>query len=262
MRSLKVRFALLLGGTALLVILAAAGVLLSIRLAERTIDQTLAAQHRLELLAELSGRLTQFGLAAVETVSSPDTPPEALSVTRDAVDKALNTVDDAFSHSLSSDDQPGKIQYVARTRPLAQIRAARAMLDRQVQLVQRQSEPEQRKDAIKGALNAFGAMSGQPLSLLIEAERRGMALGSDDARALSLRLRSLSLAAVLVALALVGLLYRSVTRPTLARIAEIRQAAGAVGSGALDTRLSVETRDELGLLVANFNRMVARLARR
>ena len=39
-------------------------------------------------------------------------------------------------------------------------------------------------------------------------------------------------------------------------------AASAIGRGALDTRLSVATRDELGLLVANFNRMAARLARR
>ena len=63
MRSLKVRFALLLGGAALLVILAALGVLGSIGAAERTIDRTLAAQARLELLVELSGRMTQYGLA-------------------------------------------------------------------------------------------------------------------------------------------------------------------------------------------------------
>ncbi|WP_204327029.1 HAMP domain-containing protein, partial [Stenotrophomonas maltophilia] len=36
----------------------------------------------------------------------------------------------------------------------------------------------------------------------------------------------------------------------LARIEAVRRAAGAVGRGALDTRLSVADRDELGLLVA------------
>lgn len=262
MRSLKVRFALLLGGMALLAVLAAAGVLWSIGLAERTIDRTLAAQHRLELLAELSGRLTRYGLAAVETVSNPDTPPEALSVTRDAVDAAINTVDESFAQSFLSGGPQDKIQYVARTRPLAHIRAARAILDRQVQFIQRETEPDRRKNRIAGALNAFGAMTGQPLSILIEAERRGMSAGSEAARDLSRQLRFLSLLAVPLALALVAILYRSVTRPTLVRIEEIRRAAGAVGSGALDTRLSVATRDELGLLVANFNRMAARLARR
>ncbi|MFY9289940.1 MAG: ATP-binding protein [Methylorubrum rhodinum] len=263
MRSLKVRFALLLGGTALIALMAAGGVLWSTRLSEHVIERTLAAQHRLELMAELSGRLAQFGLAAIESVNNPDAPPEALSVTRGRVDQALNAVDDALGRGLgSSSDPQDRIQYLARTRPLASVRAARAMLDRQVRIAQRESEPERRRNAMQGALNGFGAMTGPPLSMLIEAERRSMQVGSEDARTLSQRLTAASLAAMVLALAFVGLLYRTVTRPTLARIAEIRRAATAVGSGALDTRLSVETRDELGVLVANFNRMVARLSRR
>ena len=105
-------------------------------------------------------------------------------------------------------------------------------------------------------------MTGQPLSFLIEVERRSMIAGSDAARDLSGTLRIASLAAVAGALAIVLLLYRAVTRPVLARIEAVRRAASAVGRGELDTRLSVATRDELGLLVANFNRMAARLARR
>ncbi|KQQ27076.1 ATPase [Methylobacterium sp. Leaf123] len=263
MRSLRVRFALLLGGTALIALLAATGVLWSIRLTENVIERTLAAQHRLELLAELSGRLAQYGFAAIESVGNPDAPPEALSVTRDRVDQALNHVDDAIGSGMAtSANLEDRIQYVARTRPLANVRAARAMLDRQVTLVRREADPDRRKTAMQGALNAFGAMTGPPLSLLIETERRSMAAGSEAARTLSRRLTAAALAATVLALAFVGVLYRSVTRPTLARIEEIRRAAGAVGSGALETRLSVETRDELGLLVANFNRMAARLARR
>ena len=42
----------------------------------------------------------------------------------------------------------------------------------------------------------------------------------------------------------------------------VGRAASAIGRGALDTRLSVATRDELGLLMTNVNRMAARLARR
>ena len=263
MRSLKVRFALLLGGTALLAVFASLGVLWSSTLSERTIERTLAAQRRLELLAELSGRLTQFGLAAVETVSSPDTPPEAMAVTRDAVDKALNIIDEALGNGLGTSSDPSeRIQYVARTRPLANVRMARVILDRQVYQIQRQTDPDRRKDAIQGALNAFGAMTGQPLSLLIEAERRSMSAGSDEARALSKRLTLISFVSAAIVLAIVALLYRTVTRPILARIEAVRRAAGAVGSGALDTRLSVASHDELGLLVANFNRMAARLARR
>lgn len=185
MRSLKVRFALLLGGTAIVVMLAAAAALAAIGAAERTVDRTLEAQRRLELLAELSGRLTQFGMAAVETVGNPDGQPEAMAIARDNADRALTTVDEALAKSFPpSDDPADRMQYAARTRPMAQLRAARAVLDRQVSLISRQTDPERRQDAIKGALNGFGAMTGQPLSFLIEAERRSMALGSEQARAL------------------------------------------------------------------------------
>ncbi|AWN42460.1 sensor histidine kinase [Methylobacterium durans] len=263
MRSLKVRFALLLGSSALLVVLAAAGALWSIAATESTLDRTLAAQHRLELLAELSGRLTQFGLAALETVGGSEAQPEAFSIARTNVDRALTAVDEALAATIVATSDPlDRTQYAARTRPMSQIRAARVILDRQVSQIERQLDPEARKNGIKGALNGFGAMTGQPLSFLIEAERRTMVLGSEQARALSQRLRLAAGAAVLVAFGIVFVLYRSVTRPTLARIAAIRKAAGAVGGGELDTRLSVATRDELGLLVANFNRMAARLSRR
>ncbi|MCJ2141715.1 sensor histidine kinase [Methylobacterium sp. E-066] len=263
MRSLKLRFALLLGGTAIVVMLAAIAALASIAAAERTVDRTLEAQRRLELLAELSGRLTQFGLAAVETVGNPDGQPEAMAIARDNADRALATVDEALARSFPpSDDPADRMQYAARTRPMAQLRAARVVLDRQVARINRQTESDKRQDAIKGALNGFGAMTGQPLSFLIEAERRSMALGSEQARALSARLRVAAAAAVAAALVLLAVLYRGVTRPTLARIEEVRRAASAIGHGALDTRLSVATRDELGLLMTNVNRMAARLARR
>ncbi|MCJ2076149.1 HAMP domain-containing protein [Methylobacterium sp. WL30] len=263
MRSLKVRFALLLGSIALVVVLAAAGVLAAIGAAERTIDRTLAAQGRLELLAELSGRMTQFGMAAVETIGNPDLAPEAMGIARSNVDRALTTVDEALSRSVAgSDDPQDRMQYALRSRPMAQLRAARVILDRQVAQIVRQTDPEKRQNSIKGALNGFGAMTGQPLSFLIEAERRSMVLGSDAARDLSQRLRIAAALAVLAALGLVVLLWRSITRPTLARIEAVRRAAGAIGGGKLDTRLSVATRDELGLLVANVNRMAARLSRR
>ena len=263
MRSLKARFAVLFAGSAVLVLLAAAAVLASIGVAERTVDRTLAAQGRLELLAELSGRLTQFGLAAVETVGNPDSQPEAMAIARANVDKALMAVDEAMARSFPpSDDPTDRMQYAMRSRPMSQLRGARVILDRQVSLISRQTEVEKRQDSIKGALNGFGAMTGQPLSFLIEAERRSMTRGSEEARALSSRLRLAAVIAVAVALALLVILYRILTRPILARIVEVRLAASAIGRGALDTRLPVQSRDELGLLMANVNRMAARLSRR
>ncbi|MDN8954972.1 hypothetical protein Q0P12_14775, partial [Staphylococcus aureus] len=80
-----------------------------------------------------SGRLTQFGLAAVETVGNPDGQPEALSIARTNVDRALTTVDEALAATiLATDDPLDRTQYAARIRPMQQIRAARVILDRQV----------------------------------------------------------------------------------------------------------------------------------
>lgn len=263
MRSLRVRFALLLGATAFLVVLAALGVLAAIGAAERTIDRTLAAQGRLELLVELSGRMTQYGLAALEAVGNADAQPEGLALARTNVDRALVAVDEALGRSIMASDDPlDRTLYAARTRPLALLRSARVVLDRQVAQVLRRSDDEQRKATIRGALNGFGAMTGQPLSFLIEVERRSMIAGSDEARALSDRLRIGALAAVAFALVVVLALHRGITRPTLARIEAIRRAAAAVGRGQTEIRLPVATRDELGLLMANFNRMAARLSRR
>ena len=70
-------------------------------------------------------------------------------------------------------------------------------------------------------------------------------------------------AVVLVALAAIVSLafYRLISRPTLAAVAEIRDAAIAIGQGERNVRLPVRHRDELGLLAVVFNRMTARLRR-
>ena len=57
-------------------------------------------------------------------------------------------------------------------------------------------------------------------------------------------------------------MHRAITRPLFARLDAIRRGAAAIGQGELDLRLPVQSRDELGLLIASFNRMAARLRRR
>ncbi|MEH3148334.1 MAG: ATP-binding protein [Methylobacterium frigidaeris] len=263
MGSLRGRLALLIGGAAALVALAAAGLFWSLHAAERTLDATLDAQLRLERLAELSGRMTEFGLAAIEAVGDAPGRPERLATARIEVDRALDAVDRSLGQAIAGTDALlGRTQYAARSRPLSSLRAARVMLDRQVARIQREPEAALRTDAIRGALNAYGAMTGPPLTFLVEAERRTVGASAADMRALARRLQAAALAAAALALALLLLLHRRLTRPLLRRIAGIRAGAAAIGRGELDTRLPVASRDELGLLVAGFNRMAARLKRR
>ncbi|BAQ44447.1 signal transduction histidine kinase, MxbD [Methylobacterium aquaticum] len=263
MGSLRLRFGLLVGSAAALVVLAAIGLYAALHTAERTLDATLDAQVRLELIAELSGRLTEFGLAAIEAVGDNPGRPERLANARNEVDRALVAVDDGLSRAVAgSGGVLDRTQYTARARPLARLRAARATLDRQVAQIQREPDPARRADAIRGALNAFGAMTGQPLTFLVEAERRAVEASSAEVRTLAGRMRGVALAAAGLIVILLLLLHQSLTRPILRRLEAIRAGAAAIGRGELDTRLPVASRDELGLLVASFNRMAARLKRR
>lgn len=63
-------------------------------------------------------------------------------------------------------------------------------------------------------------------------------------------------AALAVALALGALLVRGITRP----LAQLTAASRAVASGALETRVDVHSRDEVGQLASAFNQMAADLA--
>ncbi len=124
MGSLRGRLALLIGGAAALVAMAALGLLWSLHAAEGTLDATLDAQLRLERLAELSGRMTEFGLAAIEAVGDAPGRPERLATARIEVDRALEAVDRSLGQAIAGTDALlGRTQYAARSRPLSSLRA-------------------------------------------------------------------------------------------------------------------------------------------
>ena len=261
MRSIRFKLALLMGGAALLAVLAAGGLVLALRAMDAALDRAVAAQGRLDRLAEVSGRLGDYGLAAIDSANAEraDRPREA----RARVEASLNAVARALTEAVAtSEGDLRRTEIAGLSRPLAQLRASFNILDRQIAQGFAEPDPARRGDLVRGALNNFAATSGPLLSFLIEAERRGVETTRTEARRLSERLRLGAIFAALGALAAAAGLYRAVARPLLARLAEIRSAAGAIGSGELDRRLAVRSRDELGLVVAALNRMAARLARR
>jgi signal transduction histidine kinase len=265
MKSLKGRFGLLVGGAALLVILAAAGLFWALHATEATLERTLGAQHRLDLLAELSGRIADYGLAAVDTVNSSNSSapsPERLGVQRAEVHRALTQVEVAIMRGAAEANTPGPADLANRGRLLARLQAAINRLDADIEHAIAQPDASLRGDAIRGALNAFAAMTGPSLSFLVDGERRGIELASADARTLATRLRAGAALAAAIALAAVAFIHRTMTRPLFARLSAIQKAALAIARGELGTRLPTRARDELGLLGAHFNRMAARLARR
>lgn len=262
MRSIGARLGLFVFGCLAIGFAGGLGVLYSVHLADRTVDRALNAQKRLDLLTEISGRIQQYGLVAISVVDDPTDGASRLFEAERAVDRAVKNFEPEIAQAMQDADLPLDINAMAaRARPLAQVRAGFHVLVRQVNEALQQKDPHERSDAIRGAFNGFATMTGPYLFFLMQADRRGVEKGREDARQVSTMLTRVAIAGVLVALVLALVMYRLISRPILIAVSEIRDAAVAIGQGERNLRLPVRHRDELGLLAAVFNRMTARLRR-
>lgn len=258
MASIRFKLGALIAAVAALAALAAGGVVVAVGATDRALEAAVAAQRRLDLLTEASARLSEFGITAVADAGFPSPDRARLEAARARVVAVLEIVATESSEDLSPSDATRQ----GRARFLAHLKADFALLDRQIGLALADPDGARRSDKVRGALNAFAASAGPVLSLLVEGERRAVTEARAEARALSqqLKLGAVLLAVTVLLVALV--LYRALARPLLDRLAQIDTAAAAIGRGVLATRLAIGPRDELGLLMAKFNRMAERLARR
>lgn len=260
MRSIRFRLALLISGAALVAVAAAVGLVFALKVVDTTLARASDAQSRLDLLTEISGRLADFGLVAIDSANRPEANSGRVEESRQRVKATFAAVERALARNVAEmEGALSRTEMAARSRPLAQLKAGFEILDQQIVHALGERDVPQRADAIRGAFNAFATMAGPNLSFLVEAERRGVETARQEQRRLSATLTRAALVAALAALLAALLMHRTITRPILARLADIRQAASAIGHGRLDMRLAVGSRDELGLLVAAFNRMAARL---
>ncbi|RJF80575.1 sensor histidine kinase [Oleomonas cavernae] len=253
MGSIRARLLFLVGGVAMLTVLAAAGIFFAVQVSDRALERLMASQHRLDLLAEISGRLTDYALASIDSTNATSPSRTRLADLRAQTEEALVAFDAAQGQA-----DPG----AGGGRVSAHLRADFRTLDASVGRALDEPGTLSRGDAIRGALNVFALSAGPALSSLVEAERRAVAAGRDSLRQTSRRLVEGALAAALLALVAAVLLHRRITLPLLQRIVSIEHAAKAVARGDLETRLPIGARDELGLVVARFNRMASMLAQR
>jgi signal transduction histidine kinase len=253
MRSIRARLSFLVGGVALLVALAATGVLFAVRVSDLALDRLMASQRRLDLLTEISGRFTDYALAAVDSTNASSPSRIRLSELRSRTEAAMTSFD-----AVQTSDMPG----AGGGRALAHLRADFGVLDTMIGRGLDEPDASRRGDAIRGALNAFALSAGPTLSSLVAIERQAVESGREALQQTSRRLADGALAAAALALVAAVLLHRRITQPLLRRIEAIDSAARAIARGDLGTRLAIGARDELGLVVTRFNRMAAMLARR
>ena len=262
MRTIGFRLGLLLFGCLFIAVAAGAGVIYTLHVTDRTVDRALDAQRRLDLLTEMSGRIQQYGLIAISTVNDPNLRATRLKEAETGVDTAIKGFEPEIAKAISEADLPSNVNAMAaRARPLEQVRAGFHVLVRQVDDALAQPDQQQRGDLIRGAFNGFATMTGPYLFFLMQADRRGVEAGREDAREVSTTLTRVAISLVVVSLIGAALMHRLISRPILAAVAEIRDAAIAIGQGERNLRLPVRNRDELGLLAVVFNRMTARLRR-
>ncbi|CAM5767256.1 Adaptive-response sensory-kinase SasA [Labrys miyagiensis] len=252
MGSIRTSLSFLIAGTALLILLATAGLLLAVRTSDQAVERLTLSQRRLDLLAEVSGRLTDYAFAAVDSAQAPTPSRSRLTALHDQINGMMISAD-----AMEDSEFPESPR-----RMLTQLRSDFGTLDMVITGALDQGDAGARNDTIRGALNGFALTAGPRLSSLVEAERQAVLRGREDIARTSARLTWAALVAAAIAIVVALLLHRAITRPLLNRIGALERAAKAVGRGRLDTRLDVGARDELGLLVARFNRMAASLARR
>ncbi|WP_029003328.1 sensor histidine kinase [Azorhizobium doebereinerae] len=263
MGSIRMKLAALSGTAALLAVLAAMGVLFAIGVGERALERALDAQRRLDLLMEVSARLTDYGLAAVSGGNGEPGVAGHLQAARGRAEAALAAMEAALAEAARQESGVvSQTEMAARLRPLSRLRAEFFSLDRQITGDAPGRDAAGRADTVRGALNSFAAAAGPVVSLMVESERRSVVSARAAVERLSRQLRIGAVAASLLALVAAVVLYRALARPLLLRFADIEHAARAIGRGTLDIRLDIGPRDELGLIMARFNRMAARLAAR
>lgn len=254
MGSIRASLSFLIAGAALLILLAAAGTLFAARISDQAVERLTISQRRLDLLADISGRLTDYAFAAVDSAQATTPSRSRLTFLRDQIETVMASADTAPIQDARTPESP--------RRMLAQLRSDFETLDVTVAGALDQPDASARKDTIRGALNGFALTAGPRLSSLVEGERQAVQRGREDIARTSSRLAWAAIIAAVLAVIVAFLLHRKITRPLLRRIGAIEVAATAIGRGKLDTRLVIGARDELGLLVARFNRMATSLARR
>ncbi len=222
------------------------------------IERSTNAQWRMDLLASLSARVSDYAVIAVET-SGASVPEEArqarlLSAT-ERVEAAFSAVGTALESAVAEGAGQGETEQMRRaTRSLVLAR----MQARFAALQQSVLDPEQ-LPALRAHLDGFATQFSPLLNEAIAEERRDRDSAAQAVAAVRDRLISIAIVAGLLAALLTVAFYWLLVRPIIRQLSHIRQAAEDLGQGDFDIDLPERRDDELGWVAREINQTAASL---
>lgn len=263
--SLRATFIAIMAGSAMMVFAAAAILIWSIRVANDNLEQAATAQLRLEQLLQLSGRISDYGIVAFQTVGLVSARPEKLDPSIAEVERAFDTFDTHIStqvNAVKSDD--GQAAFATKGLNVARMRALFRALNRQIVNMMKTPSATEEETAVRAQniMNVFGVQFTPLLAQALEDERKEIRSARMGMAQLRGRIVSISGSLILFAILTSVLLYRFAGRPILRRISETMRGAEELAAGNLERRLKPRGGDELTLLMIQFNRMADVLERR
>jgi signal transduction histidine kinase len=247
-RSISLRLRLSAGavGLAALAMLAALLATYGVRQALWLGDDAAGAQHRIDAYGTLSARITEVVL----------TPADQRAAVVHAVLDDFGRLDQMVGADIAAASGDAARSRAAQGQALGRMRGAFLRLTHELQAMA--ADPALR-DA---TLNSFAQVFSPLMRDQVEYNRlrRDEALAALDR--LQQRMVALSVAVVLAVGAVLVLLYLLVIAPLVTRLSSATRVATLGQTDARPTLLARGARDELGLLFARLNRLIARLDRR
>lgn len=265
-RGLSVRAKVLgiLAVATLMVTIAGIVLILVARQSDHLLERASSAQTHLELLMLLSGRISDYGLVALDAAQSPETGAQKLASGKAHVEDVFNAIEAAISKQVNL-LPAGDAQTAIATKSLlnARMRAQFGALHRRMlEPSEAGQSAEDRAELTRNAMNVFGLHFAPQLAQAVEDQRAEARNARQDMSDLRREVVAFASALVLGALVASALIYWFAGRPILVRIAETVVGATELSSGDLERRLKPAGRDELTLLMTRFNRMADSFSRR
>lgn len=263
--SLRATFISIMAGTALIVLTTALILIWSIWTASGNLERAAAAQSRLEQFLQLSGRVSDYGITALQSVGLSADDRRKLDFSKAEVERVFQILGERISSQVNAaNDDDHQAAVATKGLGLARMHAQFRSLHRQI-LRMTETPPETDRpagDQAQNIMNVFGVQFAPLLAQALEDERQEIQAARSVMAVLRSRIVAVGAGLIILAILFGAGIYLLAGRPILRRISETVAGAKELAAGNLERRLKPGGGDELTLLMAQFNRMASRLQRR